>query len=141
VGVSHAVAYTAPESTIVRGAATSLSPDRVSFIDHRARRRLGYPAAFGLDLAIAATGDHALEVVPTFQPDVIIVDMLMPGLSGADVLHALRDGGFTMPVILVSGTPRRAGEGFFHVLTKPFDLRTIAVTVAAAIIHRRGSSA
>jgi FixJ family two-component response regulator len=65
----------------------------------------------------------------------------MPGLSGADVLHALRMNGFTMPVILVSGTPRRAGEGFFRVLTKPFDLQMVAATVAAAIIDRRSSNA
>jgi FixJ family two-component response regulator len=37
----------------------------------------------------------------------------MPGLSGADVLHALRDGGFTMPVILVSGTPGALERAFF----------------------------
>jgi CheY-like chemotaxis protein len=95
----------------------------------------------GHEVVKSASGAEALEAVPTFEPDVIIVDMLMPGLSGADVLHALRMNGFTMPVILVSGTPRRAGEGFFRVLTKPFNLETVAATVAAAITHRRGASA
>jgi len=44
----------------------------------------------GDEVVTVATGAEALEVVPTFQPDVILVDMVMPGLSGTDVLDALR---------------------------------------------------
>jgi len=70
-----------------------------------------------------------------------LVDMLMPGLSGRDVLDALRRASVTVPVILVSGTPRRVEEGFFRVLVKPFDLRTLAEVVAAALNYRRSSGA
>jgi CheY-like chemotaxis protein len=35
-------------------------------------------------------GRGVLDTVSTFQPDVIVVDMVMPGLTGADVLTALR---------------------------------------------------
>jgi FixJ family two-component response regulator len=79
--------------------------------------------------------------VPTFQPDVILLDMLMPGLSGREVFDALRRTGVTVPAILISGTPGMVEEGFFRVLRKPFDLRTIADVVAAAVNHRRSSSA
>jgi|SRR6266481_2331856 len=57
----------------------------------------------GYVVATAATGAQVLHAVPTFKPDVILVDMLMPGLSGTDVLDALRQAGVTVPVILISG--------------------------------------
>jgi hypothetical protein len=59
----------------------------------------------GDEVATAATGVEALEVVPTFKPEVILLDMVMPGMSGADVLDALRRAGVTVPVILMSGQP------------------------------------
>lgn len=93
----------------------------------------------GYDVATAATGAQALDAVPTFRPDVILVDMLMPGLSGRDVLDALRRAGVTVPVILISGNSHIAGEGFFEVLRKPFDLRMMREVVAAAAdLGRRG---
>jgi CheY-like chemotaxis protein len=91
------------------------------------------------DVATVATGAQALDAVPIFQPDVILVDMLMPGLSGRDVLDGLRRVGVTVPVILISGNPVIAAEGFFGVLKKPFDLRTLADAVAAAVKHGRTS--
>jgi hypothetical protein len=62
----HAVAYAAPGSTIAQGAATSLSSHSSRFIHHRARRRLGYPAALGLDL-VAADVQHrtGFEIWPS----------------------------------------------------------------------------
>jgi CheY-like chemotaxis protein len=95
----------------------------------------------GYEVLAVATGAEALDAVPTFQPDVILLDMLMPGLSGRDVFDALRRAGSTVPVILISGTPRIVEEGFFSVLRKPFDLRTLADTVAAGVNYRRNSSA
>jgi CheY-like chemotaxis protein len=91
----------------------------------------------GDEVVTAATGAEALEVVPTFQPDVILVDMVMPGLSGTDVLDALRRTGVTVPVILISGYPMTAHEGFFDALKKPFDLRKLAEIVTAAIAQGR----
>ena len=65
----------------------------------------------GDEVATAETGAAALEAVPTFQPDVILLDMVMPGMSGADVLDALRRAGLTVPVILISGQPITPPEG------------------------------
>ena len=89
----------------------------------------------GYDVATAATGLDALDAVPDFRPDVIVLDMLMPLLSGKDVLGALRRTGSTAPVILISGNDDSTNEGFFAVLTKPFDLGGMAGVVAAAVHH------
>ena len=88
-------------------------------------------------MAIAASGAYALKIVPVFQPDVILTDMLMPGMSGADLLNALRRAGVTVPVILISGQPITMPEGFFGFLRKPFDLRKLAEVVTAALDHGR----
>ena len=91
----------------------------------------------GDEVAIAASGADALKIVPVFQPDVILTDMLMPGMSGADLLDALRGAGVTVSVILISGQPITMPEGFFALLRKPFDLRRLAEAVTAAIDQGR----
>ena len=85
-------------------------------------------------------GREALDAVTTFQPEVILVDMVMPGLSAIDVLAALRRGGVTVPVVLISGQVI-VREGFFGVLSKPFEFRRVAELVAAAVDHGRTSGA
>ena len=91
----------------------------------------------GYEVAAVATGAQLLDAVPTFQPDVIVLDMVLPDLSGTDVLAALRRGGLTMAVILISGHEITVREGFFGVLQKPFKLRRLAELLAAAMGHGR----
>jgi CheY-like chemotaxis protein len=89
------------------------------------------------EVATATSGTDALRMVRIFQPDVILTDMMMPGMSGADLLDALRQAGVTVPVILMSGKPVTMPEGFFGLLEKPFDLRKLAQVVTAALNQRR----
>jgi CheY-like chemotaxis protein len=91
----------------------------------------------GDEVATVGSGAEALEVVPVFRPDVILVDMVMPGMSGAEVLQALRRAGHTVPVILISGYIEAPPEGFFAFLRKPFDLRKLAEVVTAAMRQGR----
>ena len=87
----------------------------------------------GDEVATAETGAAALEAVPTFRPDVILLDMVMPGLSGAEVFEALRRAGSTVPVIVISGQPVAPPEGVFAFLRKPFDLRKVAEVITSAV--------
>jgi two-component system OmpR family response regulator len=98
-------------------------------------------AGQGYEVTAVATGAQALDAVRTFQPEVILVDMLMPDLSGREVLRSLRRASVSLPVILISGNPDIVGEGFFGVLRKPFNLREMAELVAAAAAQGRTSSA
>jgi DNA-binding response OmpR family regulator len=95
----------------------------------------------GYEVAAVATGAQVLDTVPIFQPDVIVIDMVLPGLSGTDVLAALRQTGLTVPVILISGRQIIVREGFFGVFRKPFHFRRLAEVVAAAVNHGRTSGA
>ena len=87
----------------------------------------------GDEVATAATGTAALDLVPTFQPDVILLDMVMPGMSGADVLDALERSRVSVPVIVISGHLISPPAGAFAYLRKPFDLRKVADLVTAAV--------
>ena len=91
----------------------------------------------GYLVSAVADGHAALDTVSTFQPDVIVVDMVMPGITGADVLRALRRAGVSVPIILISAYEVVVHEGFFAVLTKPFNLRALADTAADAVNQGR----
>ena len=81
----------------------------------------------GYDVVSATNGAQALELIPHEQPDLIILDMLMPKLDGRDVLRRLREGDCWMPVILLTQVNTAAErvlslqEGADDYLNKPFD--------------------
>jgi two-component system OmpR family response regulator len=119
-------------------------PGRVLVVDDELLVRAmlkDFLTTVGDEVATTASGAEALETVRTFQPDVMIVDMVMPGMSGEDVLDAVRRAGLAVPVILISGRVTTMPEGFFAFLRKPFDLRKLAEVVTAAMRHGRGQSA
>lgn len=113
---------------------------RVLVVDDAAELREllhDYLAGQGYDVVTAATGADALDAVTRNEPDVIVLDMWMPGLSGLEVLGALRRAGSTVPVIAISGSCPVGRDGFFAALQKPFTLRDLARLVAAAVADRR----
>jgi two-component system, NarL family, nitrate/nitrite response regulator NarL len=51
----------------------------------------------------ADTGEQALEVIGLLDPDILLLDLVMPGMGGMQVLRSLRDAGRKTRVILLSG--------------------------------------
>jgi CheY-like chemotaxis protein len=96
-------------------------------------------ATAGYVVASAASGAEALDLVPTFNPSVVLLDLTMPGMSGMEVLQHLRRECPRSPVVILSGNQdaevkRRALEaGAFDYLTKPFSLALMRTAVRAAI--------
>jgi CheY-like chemotaxis protein len=120
------------------------APSRVLIVDDEPQVRQllrDFFITVGDEVATAANGPEALEAVPRFKPDVILCDMVMPGMSGSDVLAALRRAGVAVPVILISGQPITMPEGFFALLRKPFDLRKLAEVVTTALDQGRAENA
>ena len=86
----------------------------------------------GFEVATVASGQEVLDRLATFPADVVLLDILMPGMSGNDTLSELRARGFQVPAIAITGAPDRAGTGFLAVLSSPIDMRQLIVLVSVA---------
>ena len=83
-------------------------------------------------------GATAIEAVTRTKPDMVILDIMLPGLSGFEILRALRDGAETaqLPVLMLTakGQARDQEAGFEMgadaYLTKPFSNADLLATVA-----------
>lgn len=82
----------------------------------------------------ASDGNEALELAKTRKPDVVVLDLMIPGLSGLDVLTQLRDdeNGRKLPVVVISAWSDARDEAFAagadRFVLKPFipdDLRAV----------------
>ena len=86
------------------------------------------------DAVVAATGEEALERARTEQPDVILLDVMMPSLNGPATLALLREEPATasIPVIFLTAkvqkheVERYMALGATGVIRKPFDVMTLA---------------
>ena len=92
----------------------------------------------------AADGVAALALLDADPPDVILLDLMMPGMNGRQFMTVLRDGrGSDIPVVVmtaVHGLAQRAVDlGATDVVEKPFDLDELLNKVALAVFRgRRG---
>jgi two-component system response regulator AtoC len=93
----------------------------------------------GFLLERASGGKEALEKLDAFQPDLMLLDFMMPDLNGVEVLGRMRKNGCEVPVIIVTayGTVERAVQamkaGACDFISKPFDSEHIALAVAKAL--------
>ena len=92
----------------------------------------------GFEVATAGSGAEGLRTVESFKPEVILCDMVMPGMSGADVVAALRRENVPIPVIIISGQSVTIPQDIFAFIPKPFDFQKLAHTVTTAIDQHRG---
>ena len=99
----------------------------------------------GFECVDAPEGASAIELARRQEPDAVVLDIFMPGLSGDDVHRALRRDPRTRytPVIFLSAQHdsrekvKRLVEGADDYLTKPFDTDELAARVSAAIRRSR----
>lgn len=85
----------------------------------------------------AATGETALAEVARLDPDLVLLDVHLPDLSGIDVLRRLRAGGHDVGVVMVTAAREAdtvraaAAAGAAQYLVKPFDFDDLAARLAA----------
>jgi two-component system response regulator (stage 0 sporulation protein F) len=56
----------------------------------------------GFSVELAKNGEEALEKLPDFKPDLITLDIKMPGMNGIDVLKRIREQDRKLPIVLCS---------------------------------------
>lgn len=98
--------------------------------------------AAGYEVDSALHGGDALMLLETGHFDVVLLDHLMPGITGWDVLRRVRMLHPGLQVIVITGHgSRQLGEqmlrrGAFDYIRKPFDLSYVGRAVAAAVDRR-----
>jgi two-component system, OmpR family, response regulator len=120
---------------------TAHTPPRVLVVDDEENIRFLVGSALQLDgfeTAVAETGRDALDVVASFRPDVIVLDVMLPDVDGFTVLRRLRDRGDVMPVIFL--TARDATEDRVRGLTSggaDYQIKPFAVAELVARVRLR----
>src|SRR5690606_11386800 len=91
----------------------------------------------------AADGAAALRVVEAEEPDVVLLDLAMPGMDGLETLAALRERWPALPVVMMSGRATLADAvratklGAFHFIEKPLTPEAVLITVKGGVELRR----
>ena len=80
---------------------------RVVLVEDQTLVREGLASLLALagDIEVAAqasNGEEALRLIPQFRPDVVLLDMRMPGMSGLEVLQALKDSESLFPTLILT---------------------------------------
>jgi len=106
------------------------------------RRTLAYA---GYQVSIASNGEGALSIVRSRPPDLVILDLMLPGIDGLEVCRRLRSAGDDMAVLMLTArdtvADRVAGfeTGTDDYLVKPFALEELLARVKA-LLRRRNPS-
>ena len=100
----------------------------------------------GLDTAVALTGEQALALAARHKPDLVLLDLMLPDISGRDVCRKLRANPQTrdVPIVMLTARGEEADRvqgfevGADDYVTKPFSPRELVLRVKA-ILRRAGS--
>jgi two-component system KDP operon response regulator KdpE len=94
--------------------------------------------ARGYEVHLAGTGEQALELAARHHPDVVILDLGLPGIDGIEVIHGLR-GWTTVPIIILSARGAEADKvtaldaGADDYVSKPFGMDELLARLRAAV--------
>ena len=118
------------------------SPVRVLVVDDEANltELLGMALRYeGWQIRTAATGTSAVKTAKEFEPDAVVLDMMLPDFDGLEVLRRMRDSDPSLPVLFLTAKDavedRVAGltAGGDDYVTKPFSLEEVVARVRALI--------
>jgi two-component system sensor histidine kinase/response regulator len=97
----------------------------------------------GHDVQFAQDGDAGLECFSAFHPDVIFVDLKMPGISGIEVLEKIRAQDKNVVVVIITGyatidsAVESMQKGAFDFLPKPFSQEELIILTRRALQRKR----
>jgi DNA-binding response OmpR family regulator len=106
----------------------------------------------GYEVQVAETGETGLDHARTWNPDLLMLDLMLPGMDGYRVLKSLRDGGSDMPVLILTARGEEADKvlgfrlGADDYVTKPCGVLELLARVGALlrrsrIAEQRGATA
>ena len=96
----------------------------------------------GYEILEATGGEEGLKMLSQHSPDCILMDLLMPGMTGTEVLEQLRSTGSTTPVVIITADIQTSVRdrclelGAFAVVNKPLLFETLLDTVKETLGKR-----
>ena len=100
----------------------------------------------GFEVAVCNRGDKAIEAVAKNQPALIVLDVMLPGLSGYEICKLLRSKKLATPILLLTAKGQEIDKvvgldlGADDYVTKPFGLRELLARIHA-LLRRTGTPA
>ena len=97
----------------------------------------------GFEVMTADNGYEALKVIDAEAPDLIILDIWMPGIDGIETLKEIKKANPVLPVIIITGhgnvetAVRATKEGAFDLFEKPLNIDKLIVAINNALNFRR----
>jgi len=99
----------------------------------------------GYEVVTASDGAAGLDRARTQKPDLVILDIMLPKLSGLEVCKALRSEGFEAPIIMLTARGQEIDKvvglelGADDYVTKPFSIREVLARVRAILRRTEGA--
>ena len=90
---------------------------------------------------MASDGSSGLSLCKEIMPDLIVLDVMLPKLSGFEVCKMLRDGGYDKKIVMVTAKTEPRNEifgmdlGADDYIMKPFDLAYLELSVLTKVIN------
>ncbi len=119
---------------------------KILIVDDEAniRRMLGrLLESEGFQVETAADGAAALDALSESEPDAVLLDLVMPGMNGLEVLGRITEQSPDLPVVMMSGRATLADavkatrSGAFHFIEKPLRPEVVLLTLGGALEVRR----
>ena len=110
-----------------------------------ARLTMTYLASHGLDVTLVTRGDAAVAEVLRVRPDVVLLDLMLPGTNGVEICRQLR-AKCDVPIIMVTARGEEADRvlglegGADDYVVKPFQSRELLARIRAPARRGRGES-
>lgn len=98
----------------------------------------------GYEVTVSETGTDAIEIIHQIKPDLVILDVMLPGISGFDICKKIREDKFTFPIIMLTARDQEIDKvtglniGADDYMTKPFGVKELLARIQARL--RRANS-
>jgi CheY-like chemotaxis protein len=133
--VAEEAAVAAPRAVLETRAARILVVDDDDEVRHVTASFLN---GFGYRETEAKDGSAALALLKTGEFDLVVADLAMPGMTGIDLMEAIRRSGLSIPILIVTGHAEAVPiPPDIAVLRKPFDSAELAAQVAGLLSSGR----
>lgn len=123
---------------------------KILVVEDDAAIALGLESALreeGYEIHLARTGPDGLRLAREQRPDLLILDLMLPGMSGLEICKRLRDDGLATPVLMLTSKAEEDDRvlglelGADDYVTKPFSLRELMARVRAHLRREKNAEA